>query len=256
MSSEAHSLHEVPNFITLIHSAFGKNWFVDLLVSCEDLIFALLVSITISVIFTLGTRNALLIPKRFQNFLESIAEGLRTVVFSIIGPHGEPYIPFIGTIFIYTLTMNLFGLVPLLKAPSSSLNITIAQSICVFILVQYLNIKNFGITGFMYHLAGSPKDLVGWLIAPLLFPIELLTQISRPLTLALRLFGNMFGEHVLVGYFAFIGAGILPWIGLPFQTPLLFWGLLTSLMQAMVFALLTTVYIMLSLPHDNEEALV
>src|ERR1700733_9907394 len=159
MVSDAHALHEVPNFITLIYTYFGSNHLTDWLVYVEDLLFALIVAVTISLIFSWGARNQSLLPTPFQNFLELIAEGLRSVIISIIGPEGERYVPFIGSIFIYTLTMNLFGLVPLLKAPSSSLNITIAQAICVFCYVQYLNFKNYGFWGFMYHLAGSPRDL-------------------------------------------------------------------------------------------------
>jgi F-type H+-transporting ATPase subunit a len=113
-----------------------------------------------------------------------------------------------------------------------------------------MNIKNMGVKGFLYHMAGSPKNAVEWMIAPLMFPIELLTQVSRPITLALRLFGNIFGEKILVGFFAM--ASITLFYFIPVQTPFMFLGLLTSVMQAMVFALLSTIYILLSVPHGDE----
>jgi F-type H+-transporting ATPase subunit a len=146
--------------------------------------------------------------------------------------------------------MNLLGLVPLMSSPTSNLNITVALAICVFVLVQYLNIRNMGLKGFLYHLAGSPTNAVGWLIVPLMFPIELLTQLSRPVTLALRLFGNILGEKILVAFFAMVGITLLYFF--PIQIPFMFLGILTSVMQAMVFTLLTAIYILLSVPHTEE----
>jgi len=247
---------EQPNLVTLLFNRFQDTVWAPYLYLWENIFFSVLAALFISFIFILAARKKELVPTGLQNFVEGIVEFTRKSIVEILGPEGEKYVPFLGTLFLYILCMNLFGLVPLLKAPSSSLNITIAQAIVVFILVQYLNIKNQGLGGFLYHLAGSPKNAVGWMMAPMLFPIELLTQVSRPVTLALRLFGNMFGEHVLIGYFAFIGLLILPHIiptGVPLQIPFMFLGLLTALMQALVFTLLTTVYILLSSPSSEEH---
>jgi F-type H+-transporting ATPase subunit a len=103
----------------------------------------------------------------------------------------------------------------------------------------------------LYHLAGSPKDAVGWMIAPLMFPIEILTQVSRPVTLALRLFGNILGEKIMLGFFALMGITLFYFF--PIQTPFMFLGLLTGVMQALVFTLLSTIYILLSVPHADEH---
>jgi F-type H+-transporting ATPase subunit a len=152
--------------------------------------------------------------------------------------------------------MNLFGLVPLMKAPSSNLNITIALALCVFVLVQFLNIKNMGIFGFIYHLAGSPKTIIEWALAPFLLLLELISQLARPVTLSLRLFGNVLGEDILIGTFALLGVtlGITYFsVGLPLQIPFVFLALLTSTMQALVFTLLSTVYILLSSTHKEEH---
>lgn len=202
-------------------------------------------------VFYLGTYKREMIPYGLQNFLEWVVDTFRTFIVGVLGPDGERYVPFLGTLFLYILSMNLMGLIPLLRSPSSSLNVTVALAICVFVLVQYLNIKNMGILGFLYHLAGSPKNRVEWMMAPLMFPIELLTQISRPVTLSLRLFGNILGEKILVGFFALVSVTAFYFI--PIQTPFMFLGLLTSVMQAMVFALLSTVYILLSAPHVEEH---
>lgn len=253
----AGAIPESPNFITFLYQSFQGFPWVVFLHQWESVFFSILVASLISLIFILGSRKRALIPGKMQNTLEWIVESLEQMVVGVLGPDGKKYLPFLGSLFIYILTMNLFGMIPLMKSPSSSLNITAGLAICVFCLVQYLNIKNMGVFGFLHHLAGSPKDALGWMMAPLMFPIELITQISRPVTLSLRLFGNILGEKILIGVFALFGISLvaqyqLP-VGLPLQVPFMLFGMLTSFMQALVFTLLSTVYILLSVPHHEEE---
>lgn len=244
---------EVPNFLTF-YTKFYHTPFTHFLHYWETMVFSLIVAVFVSVLFYLGSRPQKLIPEGLQNFIELIVETLRKFILEILGPDGEKYVPFLGTIFVYILTMNWMVLIPFMKAPSSNFNITIALAICVFVLVQYLNFRNYGFLGFMYHLAGSPKDVMGWIMVPLMFPIELLTQLTRPLTLGLRLFGNVVGEDILIGAFALFGVMIFinyaP-IVLPLQVPFMFFAMLTGLMQALVFTLLSTIYILLSIPSEH-----
>jgi len=242
---------EVPNLITLINDRYHDYAWAYYLLKWDDIFFSLFVALLLSLVFYFGTRKNEWIPYGLQNFLEWITENFRNFIVSILGREGDKYVPFLGTLFIYILSMNLIGLIPFMKSPTSNINITIALSICVFVLVQYLNIKNMGFWGFLYHLAGSPKDTIGWIIAPLMFPIEIITQISRPVTLALRLFGNVLGEKILVGFFVVVGTTMLYFF--PIQTPFMFIGLLTSVMQAMVFTLLSTIYILLSVIHTEGD---
>jgi F-type H+-transporting ATPase subunit a len=246
---------ELPNFISLLYKHLPDSAVAAFLHYWDSLVFSIGAAAFISLVFYLGTRNPTLIPTSFQNFLEWIVENLQKFVLNILGPQGEKYVPFLGTLFLYILVMNWLVLVPLMKAPSSNFNITVALAICVFVLVQYLNIKNYGILGFLYHMAGSPKGFIGWALVPLMFPIELLTQFTRPVTLALRLFGNVLGEDILIGAFALFGVTLLAAytpIGLPLQIPFMFLALLTGLMQALVFTLLSTIYILLS-ENEHEE---
>lgn len=248
---------EIPNFITLLYTGFNTQW-TAFLHQWESIIFSLIVAISISLLFYFGTRRRALIPSPFQNFLEWIVELLRRFILEILGPQGEKFVPFLGTLFIYILAMNWLVLIPLMKAPTSSFNITVALAICVFFYVQYLNMRNYGFFGFLYHLAGSPKGILGWALVPLLFPIELITQFTRPLTLSLRLFGNVVGEDILIGVFALFGVTLLssaytPPVGLPLQIPFMFLALLTGTMQALVFTLLSTIYILLSIPQPEEN---
>lgn len=248
---------ELPNFVNLIYEKYHSSSWATFLHYWENIIFSVLVAAIISLIFYFGTRKKAQVPSGLQNFLELATEILQTWIKGVLGPQGDRYLPFLGTLFVYILSMNWFGLIPLMKSPSASLSITAAQAICVFVVVQYFNIKNMGFFGFLYHLAGSPKGILGWTMAPLLFPLELITQISRPITLSLRLCGNMLGEHTLIGAFALLGFMLLSSVqspvGVPLQLPFLFLGLLTSLMQALVFTLLTTVYILLSVPTHSEH---
>lgn len=244
-------LPEIPNFMTFLRKLLSNEALAKLLYAWESIIFSILIALMISLVFYFGTRKKELVPTGLHNFLEWMVETFRLFVIGILGPDGEKYVPFLGTLFIYILTMNLIGLVPLMKSPTASLNVTIALAICVFCYVQYLNIRNYGLKGFLYHLAGSPKDTVGWMIAPLMFPIEILTQVSRPATLALRLFGNIFGEKILLGFFAVVGVTFFFFF--PIQTPFMFLGLLTGVMQALVFTLLSTIYILLSVSHADEH---
>lgn len=244
-------LPEIPNFLTFLRKYFTNETWEKVVYSWENIIFSLLIALFLSLVFYFGTRKKEDVPTGFHNFLEWMVETFRSFVIGVLGPDGEKYVPFLGTLFIYILTMNLIGLIPLMKSPTASLNVTIALAFVVFCYVQYLNIKHMGLKGFLYHLAGSPKDAVGWMIAPLMFPIELLTQVSRPVTLALRLFGNILGEKIMLGFFAIMGITLFYF--LPIQTPFMFLGLLTGVMQALVFTLLSTIYILLSVPHADEH---
>jgi F-type H+-transporting ATPase subunit a len=248
---------EVPNFISLLYAKFYAMPWAAFLHRWENVIFSLLIAVLISCLAYLGVRKRALLPTGWQNALEFGVEQFDQVLEEVLGPHGRTYLPFLGTLFIYILTMNLFGLIPLMKSPSSNLNITAGLAICVFCFVQYLNIKHMGVFGFLYHLAGSPKTMVQWMLAPFLLILELIAQLARPVTLALRLFGNILGEDILIGAFTLLGVVLVASfhspVGLPLQIPFMFLALLTSLMQALVFTLLSAVYILLSIPHQKQK---
>jgi len=256
LSANEMKLPELPNFISLLYSKFSDVSWVVFLHNWESLFFSILVSIFVTLFFWLASRKQDLIPSGIQNFIEWSVENFQGYGTEIFSEDGKKYVPFLGTLFIFILSMNWMVVIPLMKSPTSNLNITAALAICVFVHIQFLNIRNQGIKGFLYHLAGSPKDFMGWLIVPLILPIELLTQFTRPLTLALRLFGNVTGEDVMIGAAAMFGSLLLSTIspiGLPLQIPFMFLALLTGLMQAMVFTLLTAIYILLSQSKADEH---
>ncbi len=253
----AGSIPEVPNFLSLLHEYYTDSPVFTFLHHWENVAFSILISALVCIAFIVAARASALIPGPFQNAIELVIEAIEGLILGVLGVDGKRFVPFLGTLFVFVLSMNLFGLIPLMKSPSASINVTIALSLCVFVLVQYLNFRNMGLFGFLHHLAGSPKDKLGWAMAPLMFPIELITQISRPITLSLRLFGNILGEKILIAVSVLAGVSLLaplhsP-VGLPVHLPFMFLAILTSLMQALVFTLLSAVYILLSVPHEDEE---
>ncbi|HOP06489.1 MAG TPA: F0F1 ATP synthase subunit A [candidate division Zixibacteria bacterium] len=196
-----------------------------------------------------------MIPGPFQNAIEMIVEGLFNFFHSILGDDARKYAPFLGTLFIYILAMNWIGMLPLGHAPSTSLEITGSLAIIVFIYAQCVGIKRLGIGGYLHHMAGSPNDVIGWSMVILMFPLHLIGELAKPLSLALRLFGNITGEDTLIAVFVSLGVAITPFIGsivgIPIQTPFYFLGLLLSTVQALVFSLLACIYILLMLPHEE-----
>src|SRR5579871_251711 len=193
-------------------------------------------------------------PRGFGNFAEFVAEALNNFTVGVIGPGGEKYTPLVGTVFLYILLMNLIGLFPGFHSPTSNLSITLALGLVIFCYVQYEGIRQNGVGGYFRHFMGP--SIMGKFpeLFFLLGPIELVSELIRPLTLAIRLFGNIFGEDVIIvvlaGLLGSLGLSKLGW--LPVQIPVLFLSLITDVVQAMVFAILTCIYISLVSHHDAE----
>ncbi|HLJ54396.1 MAG TPA: F0F1 ATP synthase subunit A [Chthonomonadaceae bacterium] len=204
------------------------------------------------------TRKLHDVPKGFSNFGEWLAEQLRDFTVNTIGPGGERHVPLVGTIFLFILLMNLAGLIPGFHSPTSNISFTLALGVVVFIYVQYWGIRAQGIGGYLRHFMGPSLGVGGgkfpelfWLIGP----IEMISEIIKPFTLAVRLFGNIFGEDVilivLAGLAGTLAGSAAGWI--PLQLPILFLALLTSLVQALVFSILTCIYLSLMTQHGHGD---
>jgi F-type H+-transporting ATPase subunit a len=142
-----------------------------------------------------------------------------------------------------------------MKSPTANLNTTLALALCVFGYVQYTGIRSLGIVGYLRHMAGDPRDAVTWLLVPINIPIHIIEELAKPMSLSLRLFGNITGEDVLITVFVGLGVSALSFlhlpVGIPFEVPFIFLALLTGTIQALVFTLLSTIYFSLMLPHDE-----
>jgi len=247
---------EFPNLIEILNHYFHSG-FTQLLFDYRIVVYSLFTAIFLSLLAYAAYRKRALIPGPAQNLMEWIVETLSNMVVSIIGEQGKKFVPFLGTLFIYIFCMNLLGLIPGMLSSTSKLNTTLALAICVFLYVQYTGVRNFGIFGYILHLAGSPKSVVEWCLVPLNLPLHIIGEIAKPVSLSLRLFGNISGEDMLLTIFATFGVAALSFlkmpVGLPLHLPFIFLAMLTSFVQALVFSLLATIYFSLMTHHEEEN---
>lgn len=190
------------------------------------------------VLSVLATKAIKTIPGGFQNFMEVVIGGVENMVVETMGEHGRPFFPLIATLAIFVLVSNLIGLVPGFFPPTANINTTAACAVIVFISTHIVGIKYHGVH-YLKHFCGP----IVWL-APIMFFIEVIGHLSRPVSLTLRLFGNMNGhELVLIIFF-----GLAPFL---VPLPMMLMGVLVSFIQAFVFMLLAMIYIQGSLEEAH-----
>lgn len=240
---------ELQNFVGLLAEKLEGTPFAHFLHLYENIIYSLIIVGIISLVAYMASRKTSMIPGRLQLFMETVVGGLDDFVCGILGPYGKKFTPFIGTLFIYILFMNLFGLIPFFKSSTSSLSTTAALAVCVFLYVQYTAIKENGIIGYIDHLMGNPRGIIAFtvFIPVLLLLVHIFTELFKPVTLALRLRSNIWAEDMLLALSAQMGIG-----GVPLLLFNMFLVILSSIMQAIVFSLLSTVYFALVFPYHEE----
>jgi len=246
--NEAASLPELPNFITILAERFHGTAFANFLHNYENFIFSFLVSAAIVLTVYFSFRMFTFIPGRWQSFLEILFGGFDDFICGVLGKDGRKHLPFLGTLFIYVFVMNLIGLIPFLKSPTSSWSITLALALCVFVYVQYTALKELGFFGYIDHLAGNPRGPLAWsIIMPaIMFAMHLVAELVRPLSLSLRLRTNIWGEDMMLAMMSGMGLKGLP---LLFFMTLL--ALMSAVIQAVVFSLLSMVYLALVTKHEE-----
>ncbi len=196
---------------------------------------AFLVSILLIVAALIIRGSLRLVPRGFQNFMEMIIETILKLVDETIGHKwGRELFPFICTIFIFILTANLIGLIPGFTAATANVNTNAAMAVPVFFLYHFYGIRVHGIH-YINHFLGPIRSIPAIPLMILMFFTEFIGHLVRPLTLTVRLFGNMTGKHILLLVLAIIAPWILP-------TAILALGVLVSVIQALVFTLLSTCY--------------
>ena len=241
------------NIGSILDKAFGTHIFF----SPEhkglwvDPLYFWLIGIALVIIALAGYSKRSKIPTtRLQCFLEIVVDGFTNMTTDVLGPRGKIFTAYIGTLFIFILIMNLFGMVPLGHSPTTSLNVTVAMAICTFLLVQFHGLRQNGFIGYIKHLMGEPR----WLFF-LNFPLHIIGELAKPFSLSIRLFGNITGEDTLIAVMVALSAIIFTtaWVPIPLQFPFYFLGILGSLIQALVFSMLSAVYIALMMAHAPEE---
>jgi len=177
-----------------------------------------------------ATRSLKLIPGRLQNFLEVIIDGLKSLLLDNMGEHGMKFFPLVATIALFILTANLAGIIPGFYSPTATMSTNAAMALIVFFLTHIIGIQLHGFK-YLKHFMGPV-----WWMAPIMLPIELIGHFARPLSLTMRLFGNIAGEDLVL----VVLLGLVPFI---VPLPMLFLMVFTSFLQAFVFTLLTMMYI-------------
>lgn len=248
---------DTPHLPSLVGMLFGTEGVAHHWINVE---YAFFIAIMMSVIAYMAYRKREMIPGPLQNAVEMMVEAMYNFVYSILGKDTKTYLPYLGTLFFYILAMNLMGIIPLGHSPSTALEITGSLALITFMFVQYTGFKRLGIVGYLDHMAGQPRSAVQWGLVVILFPMHLIGEIAKPASLALRLFGNITGEDILVAAFVGLGISLMAFFGLPgspvgvpLQIPFYFLGILLSTIQALVFTILSTIYILMMLPHEEHN---
>ena len=199
---------------------------VPVQVSYAWLAMAVLIGLSLAARFSLKKTA----PTGVQNLLETVVSGLENFIVDIMGTEGRHYLSLIGTLFLFILVCNLEGLIPGFDSPTANINTTLALALVTFSATHYIGIKRHGFA-YIKHFMGPM-----WALAPLMLPIELISHLARVMSLTFRLFGNMVAKHKLLLVLALLAPYIAP-------VPILGLGLLVSFVQALVFALLTMLYL-------------
>jgi F-type H+-transporting ATPase subunit a len=178
----------------------------------------------------------------FRNIVELYGNFIYGQCKQVIGEKEAPtYFPFIATVFIVILLSNLIGLIPGFLPPTEYLSTTLALGVFSFIYYNVVGCKEQGVVNYVKHFAGPL-----WYLAVLIFPIEIISNCIRPLSLALRLRSNMMGDHIVLTQFSDLAPLIIPIV-------FMILGILVSFIQAYVFTVLTMVYIQMAVAHHDHE---
>ena len=185
-------------------------------------------------------------PGKLQIVLEDAVVAIVKLLEEWIGPKGRNFLPLIGTFGFFILLGNYMGLIPGLMAPTSNINVTLGCALTTWVYYHVQGIKAQGLVSYLKHFAVPPGSPV-WM-APLMLVIELISHLSRVLSLSLRLFGNIFGEELVI----LILFTIIPWL---VPLPMMFLGLITGALQAFIFVLLSIIYLQgaVAVEHHEEE---
>jgi len=185
-------------------------------------------------------------PGRLQILLEDGLTALLGMMEQWIGPKGPRYFPLVGTLFVFILFSNYLGLVPGFMSPTSSLNVTLGCALTIWVYYHFQGFKEQGVVNYLKHFAVPPGSPV-WM-APLMLIIETISHLARVMSLSLRLFGNIFGEELVILIFFSLMPFVLP-------LPMMFLALITGGLQAFIFALLSIIYLQgaVAVEHEQDE---
>ena len=200
----------------------------------------LMMAVVLVFAYTLG-KNLRKFPDRVQYIFESLTSFIVYTLEDAMGSYGRKFFPLIAGLAVFILCGNLMGLIPGLTQPTANLNTTLALAIISFLVYNYEGVKKHGLINYLKHFAGPIP-----IMAPLMFPIEVISHLSRILSLSFRLFGNMYGDEMVV---------LVLMILVPFFIPIAgeFVVFANSILQTFIFCILTVVYISSAIEEFEEH---
>lgn len=204
----------------------------------EHVMYSWFVILLLVLVAFLATRRIEMVPKGVQNFMEVLVGIIQNLIDETMGKAGRPYLPLIATFALFILVSNLIALVPGFMPPTANLNTNAALALTVFAMTHIVGIKEHGFK-YIKHFIGPV-----WWLAPIMLPIEIIGHLARPLSLSLRLFGNMYGHEVVLMIFLALVPFLLP-------VPMMLMGVLVAFIQTFVFTLLAMIYIAGSLEEAH-----
>jgi F-type H+-transporting ATPase subunit a len=185
-------------------------------------------------------------PSTLQIVMEDLVRAVVGMLEQWIGPKGPRFLPLIGTLGAFILLGNYMGLVPGLMAPTSSINVTLGCALTIWVYYHFQGVKEQGIVAYAHHFWAPPG--APWWIGFIMLPIEIISHLSRVMSLSLRLFGNIFGEELVI----IILFSIIPFL---VPIPMMMLGLITGGLQAFIFVMLSIIYLQgaVAVEHAHDE---
>lgn len=202
----------------------------------------ILVAVIVFAIIKMATKSLRAVPNGTQNVMEAYLGGVISMGTDVLGEeNARKYLPLIATLGLFIFISNIIGVIPGFESPTSNINVTLPLAIIVFVYYNYEGIKKNGVVKYFAHFSGPVLAL-----APLMFPIEIVSHISRIISLSFRLFGSIRGDDM----FLYVLLMLTPWI-----LPLPGFFLLTvmGILQTFVFMILTFVYLAGAIAVDAEH---
>lgn len=229
----------------------GFNW-VSIIPVLQDLpthvafgliIFTVLTVIAIAVSRRMSAPETYLVPERnltVRNAVEMAVEAILGLIHDTMGEHGKHFLPLLGSLAFFIFFSNISGQIPGFVPPTDNLNTTAACALVVFFTTHIYGFKVNGMS-YLKHFVGPV-----WWLAPLMIPIEIIGHLARPLSLSMRLFGNIFGDHMVLAVFVSLVPLIVP-------LPMMFLGIFVAIVQTFVFTLLSMIYISGAIEHAEDH---
>ena len=224
-------VHELPH-------GFFTGSFTDNLLQ-PHVTYTWVVMVVVVILSALAVHNLKMIPEGGQNFFEMVITGIEDFMIGVTGEEARFMFPLIASLGFFILCSNYLGVIPGFYSPTANLNTTAACAVIVVVMTHVLGVKFHGIK-YIKHFTGP----VWWLI-PLMFPIEIVGHIARLFSLSIRLFGNVFGEELVLGILFFLAGLYLA------PLPMMLLGLFTGFIQAFIFCLLAMMYFAGSIEHAH-----